>query len=186
MRCFVAAELDAALRAPLVRLLRQDLPRTRAVRWCTEQQLHVTLKFLGEVRDGQLPAVCDAVTAAAQSIQPFQLRLSGLGCFPSARNPRVLWCGVEDATDGCARWLEQADPLFEALGFPRETRAFHPHVTLGRSRGPDGAEVMRRALSELAAPSTGNMTVEQVVLFESQLSPQGARYTPRLKAPLER
>jgi 2'-5' RNA ligase len=184
MRCFVAVELEPALRRPLTRLLREQLPRTREVRWCTEQQLHVTLKFLGEVPDGQLSAVCDAVTAAAEAVEPFSLRLTGLGCFPSPRSPRVLWCGVEDPAGGCARWVDLADPLFEDLGFARETRKFHPHITLGRSKSPAGSDVMRRVLEEVPAPATPAMTVEEVVLFESRLAPGGAQYTPRLKARL--
>ena len=184
MRCFVAVELDPALRRPLVGLLRRQLPRTRDVRWCTEQQLHVTLKFLGEVSDGQLSAVCDVVAAAAEFVQPFSVRLSGLGCFPTVRNPRVLWCGVEDESDGCARWVELADPLFEDLGFPRETRRFHPHITLGRSKSPAGGDVMRRVLEEVSAPATPAMTVEQLVVFESRLAPGGAQYTPRFTARL--
>ena len=184
MRCFVAVELEDAVRRPLARLVREQLPRTREARWCTEQQLHVTLKFLGEVSDGQLPAVCDAVNAAAQPLEPFALRLTGLGCFPSPRNPRVLWCGVEDATGGCARWLALADPLFEKLGFPRETRALHPHITLGRSRSPAGGDVMRRVLDEVSVPATPAMTVGEIVLFESRLAPGGAQYTPRLRAGL--
>ena len=184
MRCFVAVELEQALRRPLVRLLREQLPRTRDVRWCTEQQLHVTLKFLGDVSDSQLPAVCDAVAAASEFVEPFALRLSGLGGFPSPRNPRVLWCGVDDNSSGCARWMELADPLFEELGFPREARAFHPHVTLGRSKNSGGSGVMRQVLDELAAPSTPEMTVGEVVLFESRLLPRGAQYTSLLTAPL--
>jgi 2'-5' RNA ligase len=184
MRCFTAVELDPPLRAPLVRLLRERLPPTRDVRWCTEQQLHVTLKFLGEVQDGQLAAVCNAVAAAAKSVEPFSLALTGLGCFPTARNPRVLWCGVEDEAEGCARWLELADPLFERLGFAREMRQFHPHVTLGRSKGPGGSDVMRRVLEEISVPKTPAMTVEEIVLFESRLTPSGAQYTSRFKARL--
>lgn len=184
MRAFVAVELDRALRDPLVQLLREQLPRTRDVRWCTEQQLHVTLKFLGEVRDDQLSAVCDAITQAAERVEPFALRLMKLGCFPSPQNPRVLWCGTEDASSGCARWLKLADPLFEALGFPRETREFHPHVTLGRSRSRDGGSVMRRVLEDVSPPPPREMTVEEVVLFESRLDPRGAQYTPRLRARL--
>lgn len=184
MRCFVAVELEEALRRPLVALLDRKLPRSRDVRWCTEQQLHVTLKFLGEIADGRIPAVCEAVAAAAEFVEPFTLNLAGLGCFPSERSPRVLWCGVEDAGEGCARWVELADPLFEELGVPRETRRFHPHVTLGRSRGPAGGDVLRRVLKEVSAPSTPTMTVGEVVLFESRLAPGGAQYTPRLKARL--
>ncbi len=186
MRCFVAVELERDLRGPLARLVREQLPRTRDVRWCTEQQLHVTLKFLGEVSDNHLSAVCDAIAAAAEFIEPFPLCLTGLGCFPSPRNPRVLWCGVEDETGGCARWLELADPLFEDLGFPRETRRFHPHITLGRSKNTAGGDVMCRVLDEVTAPATPMMTVEEVVLFESRLAPGGARYTPRFKARLGR
>ena len=186
MRCFVAVELEDALRRPLIGLLHRQLPRTRDVRWCTEQQLHVTLKFLGEVSDGQISAVCDAVTAAAEFVEPFSLRLAGLGCFPSERSPRVLWCGVEDDGDGCARWVELADPLFEELGFSRETRRFHPHVTLGRSKNPAGGDVLRRVLEEVSAPTTPTMTVDEIVLFESRLAPGGAQYTPRFKARLGR
>jgi len=186
MRCFVAVELDPELRRPLVRLLREQLPRTREVRWCSEQQLHVTLRFLGDVQDDQVPAVREAMTAAAELVEPFTLSLGGLGCFPSARNPRVLWYGVEDAARGCSRWLELADPLFEELGFPREARAFHPHVTLGRGKSPAGGDVMRRVLEKVAAPTTGEMTVRQVVLFESRLLPSGAQYVPRFAARLGR
>lgn len=182
MRCFVAVELDPALRNPLVRMLREQLPRTRDVRWVTERQLHVTLKFLGDVKDGQLPGICDAIAAATAQVDPFPLHLTGLGCFPSPQNARVLWCGVEDGAAGCATWLKLADPLFEKLGFARETRAFHPHITLGRSKTPGGSGVMRQVLEEATAPPPRAMTVEQVVLFESRLDPRGAQYTPQFSA----
>jgi 2'-5' RNA ligase len=186
MRCFVAVELEDALRRPLAGLLHRKLPRTRDVRWCTEQQLHVTLKFLGEVPVDQVSEICEAVTAAAEFVEPFSLTLAGLGCFPSGRAPRVLWCGVEDPSKGCARWVELADPLFENLGFARETRRFHPHVTLGRSKSPAGGEVIRRVLGEIAVPAAPAMTVGELVLFESRLAPGGAQYTPRFKARLGR
>ena len=176
MRCFVAVDLAPALRQPLLRLLR-DLPRSREVRWCSENQLHITLKFLGDVEDAHVPRVCEAVSTAAAKVQPFPIRLTGLGCFPSPRNPRVLWCGVEDPDCGCARWLELADPLFSDLGFDRETRAFTPHVTLGRSKGRGGGAVMQDVLDNATAPRPVEMTVEEVVLFESRLLPQGAQYT---------
>lgn len=184
MRCFVAIELAQSLRGPLVRILREELPRTRDARWCTEDQLHLTLKFLGDVRDEQIPAACHAIAAAAGEIASFTLRLAGLGCFPSARSPRVFWCGVEDPARGCARWLAIADPLFADLGFPPEQREFYPHVTLGRSKTARGAGVIRRALDEIAAPPAREMQVDELVLFESRLSPQGARYFPQLRARL--
>ena len=178
MRTFIAIELTPALRRPLVKLLREGLPRTREIRWCTENQLHVTLKFLGDVTNAQLATVCDVAKTASRDVQPFEMRIAGLGCFPGPRNPRVLWCGVEDPSSGCRRWVELADPLLQALGFKPETRAFTPHITLGRSRSSAGGSVMQEVLETAPPPKTDTMLVEKVVVFESRLLPSGAQYRP--------
>ena len=183
MRCFVAIELSPELRSPLVRLLRQ-LPRASGARWVTEDQLHVTLKFLGEVNEAQLPAVCEAIRTASSQVEPFRARLGPLGGFPSPRSPRVLWCGFDDPGGHCARWVELADPLLAELGFAAEARAFTPHITLGRSKSPDGTAALREVLEKTAAPQAGEMLAQQVTLFESRLSPQGAQYTPVCRAAL--
>ncbi len=178
MRTFIAIELTPALRRPLLKLLQEVFPRHRDVRWCSENQLHVTLKFLGEVRPEQLPQVCEAARTASAQVQPFVLRIKGLGGFPNPRSPRVLWCGVEDPTGSCRRWVELAEPLFDELGFPPEGRAFTPHITLGRSRGPGGNGILRDILATAPPLETEPMTVERVVVFESHLLPTGARYNP--------
>jgi 2'-5' RNA ligase len=183
MRGFVAVELSPELRRPLVGVLRK-LPRTREVRWCTENQLHVTLKFLGEVSTAQIPRVCAAIQAAAAEVAPFAIKLGGLGCFPSARSPRVLWCGITDAQGGCARWVAAADPLLAELGFAPEQRAFTPHITLGRSKSRAGGEVMQEVLEDAGPFPDVVMQVDKVVLFESRLLPGGAQYTPVATAQL--
>ena len=183
MRCFVAVELPDHVLRPLQALL-AAAPRGPDVRWCTPDQLHVTLKFLGEVEDDRLPRVQQTVADAAQQVAPFVLRLNALGAFPSPRSPRVLWCGMDDPAGGCARWVSIADPLFESLGFEREQRAFTPHVTLARSRSPRGARLLRGALERLKPPEPIEMPVTHMTLFESRLSPHGAQYTPVHRAPL--
>lgn len=183
MRCFIAVDLSAEMRRPLVQLLR-ELPRTRDVRWCSEDQLHVTLKFLGEVGDERIARVCDVVRTVSAGRTPFAIRLSGLGCFPSPRNARVMWCGVEDPDGGCAAWVAAADPLLAELGFERETRAFTPHITLGRSKSRSGAAVIRQVLEGGSELPVAGMTVREIVLFESRLRPQGAQYLPVAKVPL--
>jgi 2'-5' RNA ligase len=183
MRCFVAVDLTPALRQPLLRLL-QGLPRSTGVHWCTENQLHVTLKFLGDVSDAQLARVCDVIAATSTEVEPFSIRLGTLGCFPAPRSPRVFWCGITDPSGACARWVELADPRLAELGFEREARAYTPHVTLGRSKDRDGSAVLQRALQSTAAPPPNEMIVTSVVLFESRLLPQGAQYTPAATAPL--
>lgn len=175
MHCFVAIELTPAMRQPLIRLL-QQLPRSREVRWCTEHQLHITLKFLGDVPDEQIPAICEALRETAAATAPYTIRLTQLGCFPSPHSPRVLWCGVDDAAAATAAWVQRADPLLAALGFEPEQRAFTPHITLGRSRSREGAGVLRRVLSECTPLPAVEMMVESLVLFESRLRPSGAEY----------
>ena len=183
VRTFIAVELIAELRRPLIKLLR-GLPRSSEIKWCTEHQLHITLKFLGDVTDAQLAKVCDAAKSAGTGVAPFSLRVKGLGCFPAPRNPRVLWCGIEDLTNGCRRWVERADPLLEELNFKPETRAFTPHITLGRSRSPAGGDVLRQVLDTTPPPQTGEMLVQQIVVFESRLLPGGAQYHPLATLPL--
>lgn len=183
MRTFIAIELSPSVRQPLVKLLR-DLPVSPDVRWCTEHQLHITLKFLGDVRDAQISKVCDAAATASAAIEPFAIHVQGLGCFPGPRNPRVLWCGVEDPTQSSRRWVELADPLFADLGFAPENRAFTPHLTLGRSKSTAGGRVMQAVLETATPPQTPDMPVKQVVVFESRLGPGGARYKALSTIPL--
>lgn len=190
MRCFVAVELDPALREAIATRLVARLSRHPGVRWCTQPQLHVTLKFLGETPEQLLPPLCRIIADAAATIEPFQLVVRGLGAFPSPRSPRVLWIAVDDPSAGCARWLAAADPLLAALGFQPETRPFHPHVTLGRSRSPAAARILRDILRDPAAAvggaelPAGRVRVEQVVLFESRLERGGAQYRPLYSAAL--
>ena len=134
------------------------------------------MKFLGQVADEQLPAVCDAVQAASSEIAPFSVRCAGLGCFPAPLNPRVLWCGLEDPAEGCARWVAAAEPRLADLGFKPEARAYTPHVTLARSKSRAGNSILRRILEDTAAPRCEELVVRQVVLFESRLDRSGACY----------
>jgi RNA 2',3'-cyclic 3'-phosphodiesterase len=184
VRTFIACELAPAVRQPLVKLLRHELPAGREVKWVTEAQLHVTLKFLGELRDTQLKPVCEVIADVSRAVPPFSIRVCGLGCFPGPRNPRVLWAGVEDPTRSCQRWVTLAEPRFTDLGFPPEGRAFTPHLTLGRARSTAGGDVLREALENVRPPATEATLVTQVILFESRLAPRGAEYHHLATLPL--
>lgn len=184
MRTFIAIELSPEVKRPLVRLLRDGLPRAKDVRWVTEQQLHLTLKFLGDISDDQLARVCQVAQEASRTVVPFSLQIHGLGVFPAPRNPRVLWCGVNDPESGCRRWVEAADPLLTELNIKPETRAYTPHITLGRSRSTIGANALRDVLESTELPTTDEMLVEQITVFESQLRPGGAVYKPLATIPL--
>ncbi len=175
MRAFIAIDLDAELKTTLQDLVLK-LKRTGAdVRWAGAAGMHLTLKFLGEIGAESVSAVEAVMGAAAAAAPRFPLVLRGTGTFPEGGNPRVLWAGFEEtpSLETLQRALEDG---LEREGFPREERAFHPHLTLGRVKGPSR---LREAVLELEKNSDrrfGEMTVRKLTLFESVLRPQGAEY----------
>lgn len=184
MRCFVAIEPDPAIRRKIARFIRERLPESRDARWCGEDQIHITLKFLGDVDEAQLTQVCDIVSQTAAELTPFELRVAGLGCFPPRGSPRVMWLGVDDPGGHCAKWVAAADGRLAELGFEPQRRAFTPHITLGRTRNRAGGTLVAIAVETLDGPPPMTFRVQSVTLFESELTPRGARYARVLSAPL--
>jgi 2'-5' RNA ligase len=175
MRTFIAIDLEPEIKKTLQDLV-QKLQRTGAdVRWVGVQGMHLTLKFLGEVGADSMPAVETVLKLAAAGHPGFPLALHGTGAFPGSRNPRVLWVGVTEEPE-LMGLQEDIDQGLEMEGYPRDERAFHPHLTLGRVKSPSG---IRKALLELekyGEASFGEMAVRKVALYESILRPQGAEY----------
>lgn len=177
MRLFLAIRLGDAHRRAIHSAagpLRQaELP----VRWVEPGEYHLTLKFLGEVRSETLPGLSKAVGRVTSSTREFPMDIAGFGAFPTIRRPQVLWVGVEPTP--ALRCLKQ--DLEWALadhGFERETRAFHPHITLGRVEGNEGAGAFR-GLDALAAGLTfrEHVAAKSVDVVRSHLSRQGVRYS---------
>lgn len=175
VRTFIAVDLSATVRAALVRL-KADLAQVPSdIRWVRDEGLHVTMKFLGPVATDRLPDVRHALSQAGASRAAFTLRVCGLGAFPSLVRPRVLWVGVEGAplVD-----LERA--ITEALvplGFPRELRPFHPHITLGRINGRHGWNVVHDLVRQHQNDDFGVSPVEALTTYRSDLGRGGARYS---------
>lgn len=175
MRIFVAIDLEAGLKRSLEELVRK-LKRTGAdVRWTDARGMHLTLKFLGEVAPDAVPPVVGALRAAVSGQARFRFVLRGTGTFPEGRSPRVLWVGAaeEPSLMSLQRAVESA---LEAQGFPAEVRPFHPHLTLGRVKGPGRVGEAVAELGRHADEAFGEMTAGKVTLFESVLKPQGAEY----------
>lgn len=177
MRLFIALNLPEAERD---RIHEAAAPLREAgfpVRWVKPENFHVTLKFLGDARNEVVPVVEKVIRKVAAQTQVFPLKLSGFGAFPTIRRPRVLWLGAEPTP--ALRCLKQdLEWALTRHGFEQETRAFHPHVTLGRADEGKGAGVFR-GLDELAAglDYEGQVMVRTVDLMRSHLSKQGARYS---------
>lgn len=183
MRAFIAIDLDPGLKAAVGDLLRA-LEATRAdVRWTGPGGFHLTLKFLGQIDDAKADRVKAVLKGAASRHKSFGLRLAGTGAFPSERGPRVLWAGIEAGPELAALQGDLEKEL-EAEGFPREDRAFKPHLTLGRVKGRDRLDKAMTELAKRGGDDFGGMTVVKVALFESRLRPEGAEYRIIDEAPL--
>jgi 2'-5' RNA ligase len=184
VRAFVAVELTGEGRDRVQALLRKLTSTGASVRWTRDDQLHLTLKFLGPVDPSCVDSLISSLAAVAAATAPFVLTVTECGGFPSLAHPRVLWAGV--SAPPLAALAQEVDAACVRHGFPAETRPFHPHVTLGRvrdGRGGIGAEA-RRILDTAAGGLHGRAPVDDIVLFESQLGPRGARYTPVARMPL--
>ncbi|HET7601068.1 MAG TPA: RNA 2',3'-cyclic phosphodiesterase [Gemmatimonadales bacterium] len=182
MRLFVALPIPEPARdeiaALLVRLQSCEWP----VRWISGEGLHITLKFYGEVMPERLDVIAESVRFAAADAAPLAMRVAELGAFPSRRHARVLWLGL-DAPPALELLQDRLERGGEQIGFPPEGAPFRPHVTLGRVR--EGHRLPRAAL-EAFADSYDHIgfVADEVVLYESVLSPTGPRYEARLTVPL--
>lgn len=172
LRLFVALWLpDGLRRAALARL--EELRRgSIRVRWTKPEQLHLTLKFLGETPAAELPGIEEALARTAAAASPIHLNLAAGGVFPPAGPPRIIWLGLEPEKD-LATLAAAVEQSLAPLGFAPEKRRFRPHLTLGRA---EPGAVFRREL--LAAPlDTQPGTVAALSLVQSELRPGGAVYT---------
>ena len=176
IRAFVAIDLPAQVKAFLQKV-GSDLKKAGAdVKWTRPEGTHLTLKFLGNIRSGLVPAMEAQLMPAFSNIKPFTLSLRGLGAFPSLGRPRVFWVGVHDSEQALAPLARQIEPLLEPLGFAPEKRPFSPHLTLGRVRSNkhmgELIDQVRQDM-ELAGPA---FVADHAVLFKSILKPSGAEY----------
>ena len=180
MRLFVALDIPSAVRqslAELIASLRSAEPTSskRKARWVRPENLHVTLKFIGHVE----PATLDAIHAALSTVrseQSVDLSFRGLGFFPNENRPRVLWAGME-ASSNLTPLAGEVDQGLARLGFPRETRAFTPHLTLARFDPPGISKELRAAAAANVANEFGVLRTGEFHLIESKLKPSSAEYT---------
>jgi 2'-5' RNA ligase len=173
---FLALELSDELRAALSRARRELEGRLSGWRWVRAENIHLTLRFLGEVPDDQVGRHHGAWRRAAAGCSPVRLEIGGSGVFPPRGLPRVLWCGVSAGRPAgeIERLASALEDAARGEGFAPERRPFRPHLTLARARRgerptvPDGDSV----------GTLGEVEAQEVVLFRSRLSPQGATYDP--------
>lgn len=185
MRVFVAVEPGAEQLQKIQEVVRELTPKAPSAKWVDPGGLHITLAFLGDIAEERLPLVVAAAESASALHRPLTLRISRGGVFGSGRRPRVLWLGVSGDVGelgALRRDLEQALAL--STGYSLEEGRFDPHLTLARSRDPRGDPALDTCAQALAEVDFGEVRIAELVVFSSELTPKGARYTAVARAPL--
>lgn len=191
MRLFLGIELPDSVKAAAAKAcgrIRKQIERdapTASIRWVPAENLHITLWFLGEVRDNAFDPLAAALTPQVR-LAPFRLRLSGAGAFPESGPPRTLWLGVPEGAAALRTIYAELANRLGTLGFPPEQRPYSPHLTIARVkdvRRSDGAAV--RAALTANFGDIGEYTVPWITLFRSQSTSSGSRYEHLLRVPLE-
>jgi 2'-5' RNA ligase len=185
MRIFVAINPTAEVRARLAEAARGLREAGFPVRWVPPENVHLTLKFLGEVPEGRVPEICSAVDSAVAGAGPFEMAVSGFGAFPSLRRPRVVWAGIE-LSPPLERLQAELERALAAIGFPKEDRPYHPHLTLGRTQKYASASEFE-GFAELVGRLEYDdaFHVRAVDVMRSRLMPSGALYDVVHSAGLE-
>lgn len=177
MRLFVAIEIPEDIRDELV-AVEGKLAGIYRARWVNRDNIHLTLKFLGEVEEKRLGDTAKIVSEISKDNPGFDLNLENIGGFPNLKRPRVLWIGVERGKENAVLLMEQLEKRFVRLGIKPEKRAKNPHITLGRVKG-----LMQRP-DDRGREDINNLTyksrvfrADAVSLIKSALTPRGAIYT---------
>ncbi|WP_373046429.1 RNA 2',3'-cyclic phosphodiesterase [Vulgatibacter sp.] len=184
MRLFVAVDPSQAVADGLARLIEQGRKLAPDAKWVRPENTHLTLAFLGNVEGELAPAIAGALRTVAPAHRPIELRARGVGSFGGQRRPRVLWVGLEGESEALASLQRDVEAALVPLGHRPEERAFHPHLTLARSREGRGDPALGACLEGLKEADLGAFTVGELVLYQSHLSPHGATYTALARLPL--
>lgn len=177
-------DLDEQVLARAAQIIEEQKLALPHARWASPRQLHVTLSFLGQVERGSLLEVGTRLLAIAARFPPFNLAIKGAGGFPNARRPSVLWLGVEPDAPSLFGIAAELEAAWKELGRSVEARPYHPHLTLARSRARGGDARLAPVIEALAGVAFGSCAVRELVLYRSDSSPAGVRYTAVLRAPL--
>jgi RNA 2',3'-cyclic 3'-phosphodiesterase len=170
--------------AELQRKLRSQQSEALTIGWVPPANLHITLKYYGNLVPEQVEGVAAAARRAASGVAPFEVSARGLGVFPKPEAPRVLWVGVNEGSERITALQARLEEASEGLGFEPDSRPFNGHLTVGRIR--QGTEGIDTWLSDYADEDCLSSTIHEIVIYESRLHRTGSEYVSHYRVPLDR
>lgn len=181
IRSFIAIAVPAEVQQRLVELQAKLKAHGGRVRWPRPENIHLTLKFLGDTDEHLVDEIAGRLRQATASLSPFRLQIGGVGTFPNLKAPRVIWVGATSESDHLALLVRHIEEQMSALGFSKERRPFSAHLTLGRVKDLHGIQPIIAGLREFERFEGGAFLVDTIFLIKSELHPSGSIYTPLKK-----
>ena len=177
IRSFIAIEIPQDLKNK-IREWQDGLKKTvSGVKWVVPDNIHITLKFLGNINENQIPELKQAIINSVSGSGQFEIEVSGEGCFPNMRRPRVIWLGVEKGKDALKKIASNIENECRRIGFEKERRPYSPHFTVGRVKFLKDTSALQKYFME--NPFNPEIfRAEEIILMKSDLTPSGAVYTP--------
>ena len=184
IRMFIALDLDESIRQRLTQAAREFPEGNSKIRWVPPENLHVTVKFLGNVAKARARNVCELMPKVAEGIEPFDFEVVGLRCVPPGGRVKMIWADIHEPTGRLAAAAGLVETAMTSLRFPREKRQFVPHITVGRVKMTEDSPGLRAAAAQHAETHFGRQDARELVTYSSKLIPNGAVYTAVLRSPL--
>ena len=177
VRTFIAIKLDGSLHNTLNEVIEKFAASKARVKWVASQNVHITLKVLGNIEEERLPDIFSACEKAAEGFSPIDLEVRAVGCFPTLARPRVVWLGLEKGKEAVKELQHSVERELELIGFPEEEREFRAHLTIGRVKGKEGITRLCRLIEEERNIFIGSMRVATISVMKSKTLPSGPFYT---------
>lgn len=176
MRSFIAIDISDVVKASINDIISRLGADLRSVRWVPAGNMHLTLKFLGDINDDLVSIIKERLLHLGSCHQPFALDIHGAGAFPNLKHPNILWIGIK-ASDRLKSLFMDIDTSLSEIGFDREDRGFSPHLTVGRVKDKRGIDPIIKELATYKDAFFGTIEVHEILLMKSVLKPSGAEYS---------
>ncbi len=183
MRVFLAIDINEHVKKEMERIIKQLKRLGANARWVKPDNAHITIKFFGEISEGEIELIKQEIDRGISGVANFDISIEKLGVFPEyGRNPRVVWAGIKFG-DEMEKLYNELNKRFSKIGFPREHREFKPHLTLCRIKSSSGLSGLKKGIAENENHFFGKITVDQIILHKSELTPNGPIYSIIKKFP---
>jgi len=182
IRTFIAIELPEKIIYTIGKVQEKIKSYGFKIRWVRTENIHLTLKFLGDIKEADTEKVARAISESVKGYHPILLAVKGIGVFPGIKRPRVIWLGISKQLDLLTELQKTLDEKLEAISFPKEKRPFKGHLTLGRIKSKIDAKRLYDVLKDFTKFESEHFFADRIILYKSELKPKGAVYTKLTEA----